>query len=96
MDNHDKQKLNRERLLLGGIIFGISLALGFYIIVHFGSQIESQRENSSFQNNILLWILERIFIIIGIGLPFIIRKKLVEPYKDLLISIGHGTTVTAK
>ena len=82
MENQDRHKRNQEKLFYGAIIFGITIAIGFFIVIHFGSQIEFQREHSSFLIDISLWILEWIFILVGIGLPWITWKKLVKPYKD--------------
>jgi len=73
---------NQEKLFYGGIIFGITIPIGFFIAFHFGSQIEFQREYSSLFLNILLWILEWIFILFGVGLPWITWRKLVKPYKN--------------
>ncbi len=78
----DKKKQNQERLFIGGIIFGITLPIGFYIAFHFGSQIEFKRTQSSFAMDIVLWIIEWLFILAGVALPWITWKKLVKPYKD--------------
>ena len=81
MNNNDQNKRNIEKLFYGGILFGITISIGFFILVHFGSQIEFQREHSSLFVDILFWLLEWVVIIVGIGLPWIIWKKLVKPYK---------------
>lgn len=78
----DKQKHNQNKLFIGSIIFGITIPIGFFIVVHFGSQIEFQREDATLSKDILLWMLEWLFIFIGICLPWIVWKKLVKPYKD--------------
>jgi hypothetical protein len=80
MDN--KRKQNQEKLFYGSIIFGITIPIGFFIAIHFGSQIEFERAPSSLDIDILLWILEWLLILVGIGLPWITWKKLVKPYKD--------------
>jgi len=77
----DKQKQKQDKLFYGSIIFGITIPIGFFIAIHFGSQIEYQREHSSLAIDILLWILEWMFILLGICLPWIAWKKLVKPYK---------------
>jgi len=81
-NDQDRHKRNKEKLFYGSIIFGITIAVGFFIAIHFGSQIEFQREHSSFLIDILYWIFECIFILVGVGLPLITWKKLVKPYKD--------------
>jgi hypothetical protein len=81
MDNQDQEK-SQENLLIGGIVFGITIPIGFYIVVHFGFGLELQRETSSIFVNFLLWILEWIIILVGFGLPWFAWQKLVKPYKD--------------
>ena len=78
----DKQTQNREKLFWGSIIFGITIPIGAFIAIHFGSQIEFQREQSSLAMDILFLILEWLIILAGIFLPWIIWKKLVKPFKD--------------
>ena len=82
MDEKSDIKNKQEKLFYGGVIFGITIPIGFFIAVHFGSQIEFQRTQSSFLLDILLWIIEWIFIAIGVFLPWITWKKLVKPYKN--------------
>lgn len=82
MNDQDQYKRNQEKLFYGGIIFGITIPIGFFIAVYFGSQIEFQREQSSFFIDIIFWILEWIFILLGAGLPWVTWKKLVKPYKN--------------
>ena len=62
MDDQDRHKRNQEKLFYGGIIFGITIAIGFFIVIHFGSQIEFEREHSSFLINInsTVWLLPKI------------------------------------
>jgi len=77
-----KQNQNKNKLFYGSIIFGITIPIGLFIIIHFGSQIEFQREHSSFAIDIASWILEWLFILAGVCLPWITWKKLVKPYKN--------------
>jgi len=78
--NNLKEK--QKKLFIGCIIFGITLPIGFFIIVHFGSQIEFKRNHSIFSINILLWFIEWMIILSGIFLPYFTWKKLIKPYKD--------------
>jgi hypothetical protein len=82
MEDQGQHKRNKGKLIYGSIIFGITIPIGFFIIIHFGSQIEFQREHSSFLKDIFFWVIEWIFILVGIGLPCFTWKKLVKPYKD--------------
>ena len=82
MDDQDGHRESKEKLFYGGVAFGITVTIGVFIAVHFGSQIEFQREQSSFLTGVLLWIAEWLVILAGIALPWVVWKKLVKPYKD--------------
>ncbi|MDO8283226.1 MAG: hypothetical protein Q7U10_11500 [Thermodesulfovibrionia bacterium] len=72
---------SESALMIGYIIFGISIPIGLFIAINFGSRIEALREDSSFTAGIILWVLEWFFILIGLAIPWITWKKLVKPYK---------------
>ena len=78
----ENKQRNKERLFYGSIIFGATLPIGFFIIIHFANQIEFDRQNASLGIDILLWLLEWTIILFGGWIPWITWKKLVKPYKD--------------
>ncbi len=80
----DKQEQKKHELFYGSIMFGSTLPIGLWIFIQVG-HFDFQIEHSSLAIDILLWILDFIlgwmFRLLGIFLPWIAWKKLVEPYK---------------
>ncbi|MDD5168125.1 MAG: hypothetical protein PHN75_04845 [Syntrophales bacterium] len=82
MADENGHKEAKEKLFYGGVIFGITATIAFFVAVHFASRIEFDRDHSSFLMNILLWIVEWLVILGAVALPWIVWKKMVKPYKD--------------
>ncbi len=82
MGDDREHKEAKEKLFYGGVIFGITATIAFCIACHFGSQIEYERENSSFWMEILLWVVEWFVILGAVALPWVVWKRMVKPYKD--------------
>ncbi len=63
-----------EAQIIAAVIFGISIPVGLFIAVYWGSQIESSREGTTLFRNILLWALEWAVILIGLCIPWLAWK----------------------
>ena len=73
---------SQGELFYRALLFGVSVTIGFYIVATSSSQIEFDSKGVTFIQGVLFWMLKWFFILIGIGIPWIIWKKIVEPYKN--------------
>jgi hypothetical protein len=82
MNSENKNDDHREDgLLIGGIAFGITLTLAFVFGIHWATQIEFEREGSTFLKDLVLWGLECLIILAAFCVPWLAWKYLVKPHR---------------